>query len=386
MLRARSAASVGILAIALFSSAAHAQTDEGFVDKAKQWAEDHQIVGRLNGEVDGWYPRFGGMTRGGGFAVGPGYRTHIGTVLLDVSAGLSTKAYKAADAKVRWIDAFNHKVEFWTKYRWEDFTQEDFYGMGPTTRLATRTNYDYRSHNITAEGLFKPTSWLRTGAVIGYLDPSVGVGHDANYPTIAAIFTDADAPGLAEQPDFIHTTVFTDVDYRDSRGNPRSGGFYHAAFGVWDDHSLDAYDFRRLDLNAWQHVPVSADKRHVVSGHIGASFTNNETGDRVPFYFLPYVGGVDTVRGLKEFRFKDENALWMSAEYKWVAMKYVSLAGFVDAGKVARNWQDLKLSGLRRGYGFGVRVHTEKETFARLDFGAGGGEGWHTFLKLGAGF
>jgi len=32
---------------------------DGFVEKAKHWAEDHQIVERLNGDVDGWYPRLG---------------------------------------------------------------------------------------------------------------------------------------------------------------------------------------------------------------------------------------------------------------------------------------------------------------------------------------
>src|SRR5687767_11082678 len=53
-------------------------SDDGFVGKAKNWAEEIQLVERLNGDVDGWYPRLGGMTRGGGFAIGPGYRTHFG--------------------------------------------------------------------------------------------------------------------------------------------------------------------------------------------------------------------------------------------------------------------------------------------------------------------
>ena len=108
------------------SAAAPPQEDGGgFVDKAKNWAEKHQIVERLNGDVDGWYPRLGGMTRGGGFAIGPGYRFHAGDVLVDLSAGVSLKSYKAVDAKVRWVQAFNERVEFWTNYRYEDFPQEE---------------------------------------------------------------------------------------------------------------------------------------------------------------------------------------------------------------------------------------------------------------------
>src|SRR5687768_9335301 len=67
--------------------------DSGFVDKVKQWAEDTRIVDRLSGDVDGWYPRLGGMTRGSGFAIGPGYRFHIGDVFVDLSGAYSLKAY-----------------------------------------------------------------------------------------------------------------------------------------------------------------------------------------------------------------------------------------------------------------------------------------------------
>ena len=130
------------------------------------------------------------------------------------------------------------------------------------------------------------------------------------------MFADVEAPGLLEQPNFLHTTFFADVDYRDQRGRPRSGGFYHVSFGIWDDRTLEHYDFRRFDVNASQWFPLDARKTHVIVGRFGASYVNNETGERVPFYFLPYIGGVDTVRSFREFRFKDENALWMTAEYR----------------------------------------------------------------------
>jgi hypothetical protein len=365
------------------SSEAEAQDRPGFVKKVTDWAERNQIAERLSGDVDGWYPRLGGMTRGSGFSLGPGYRVHVADIRLDVSAGYSIKSYKAVDAKVRWLHAFGDRLELWTNYRFEDFPQEDYFGRGLRSELGTRTSYDFDSHEISAQGLFKATRWLRVGTTVGFMSPEVGPGTDSNFPSIEELFTDISAPGLAQQPDFLHTTIFADIDYRDERGNPRSGGFYRAAFGVWDDRTLEQYDFRRFDVDLWQFVPLVAAKTHVLSGHLGASFVNNETGDRVPFYFLPYVGGVDTVRSLHEFRFRDENALWMSAEYRWVVQKYVSLATFFDAGKVSGNYQDITARGLKKGFGFGVRLHTRRQTLARLDFGTGGGEGWKVFLKLG---
>ena len=360
--------------------------EPGFAEKAKQWADDHQLMGRLNGDVDGWYPRFGGMTRGGGFAFGPGYRLHWHEVLVDLSVGISTKTYKAADVKVRWLQALNDRLELWTNYRYEDFPQEDYFGPGPTTLQSNRTSYDFDGNQIRAIGLFKPVRWLRLGTELGYMAPDVGEGSDPNYPSLEQIFSDAQAPGLNEQPGYVYTTFFTDIDYRDQPGRPRSGGFYHVAVGLWNDRTFERYDFKRVDASASQFVPLDVAKRHVIMGRVGLTTTNNSAGSRVPFYFLPYVGGVDTVRAFHEFRFRDENALWMTAEYQLTLLKWVSVATFIDAGKVAHTWDDIGLTGLKRGYGFGARFHSDRQAFARVDVGTGGGEGWRVFLKLGSAF
>ena len=356
---------------------------DGFITKAKRWSDEHQLMGRLNGDVEGWYPKLGGMTRGSGFAIGPGYRKEVGGgIFIDASVGLSTKVYKTADLKVRWLQALDEKVEFWTRFRYEDFPQEDFFGIGPSSSEANRTSYDFDSNDITALGFIRPTPWLKVGAEVGYMTPRIGPGSDSKYPVLQEIFDDLDVPGLLEQPDFLHTTLFVDIDYRDRAGRPRSGGFYHVGVGFWDDRTMDRYNFKRFDANLQQYVPLDAGKKHVLLGRIGASYVNNAAGNRVPFYFLPYVGGVDTVRSFDEFRFKDENALWMTAEYNLTLMKWVSLAAFVDAGKVAPNWEQIQFSDLKKGYGFGARIHSNKMTFARVDFATGGGEGWTMFLKL----
>lgn len=368
------------------------EADEGFVDRledrAEEFADRTQIVERLSGDVDGWYPRLGGMTRGSGFAIGPGYRFHTfdDRIFVDLSAGISIKGYKAVDANVRWLQAFDERVELWTDFRYEDFPQEDFFGMGLSSSLENRTSYDFDSSDIAVRGLFTPVQWLRVGTTLGYMRPDIGPGTDRNYPSIEELFTDLQAPGLIAQPNFLHTTFFGEIDYRDQRGNPRSGGFYRSALGFWDDRTLEQFDHKRFDALAMQFVPLVPNKKHVLSGRVGLSYVNNETGERVPFYFLAYVGGVDTIRGYREFRFKDENAIWLGAEYKWTVLDYLSLVTFLDAGEVSPDWGDIDLRGLKKGYGFGFRVHSEKQTFARLDFGTGGGEGWQIFLKVGPSF
>ena len=362
--------------------------DQGFVAKLRRFADETQIVERLNGDIDGWYPRLGRMTRGSGLAFGPGYRLHAfdDRIFADLSAGISTKGYKTVDASVRWLQAFADRVELWTDFRYEDYPQEDFFGMGFSSRAENRTSYDYDSSNVNVRGLVRPVRWLQLGTSVGYLRPDVGPGADEAFPSIEQLFTDAEAPGLTAQPNFLHTTFFGELNLLDARGNPRSGTFSRTSFAIVDDQTRDQFDHRRFDMLVVHYVPLVASKKHVVSGRVGTSYVNNETGHRVPFYLLAYVGGVDTIRSYPEFRFKDENALWLSGEYRWVAFDHVSVIGFIDAGEVRRDWNDIDLTGLRKGYGFGFRVHSDKQTFARFDVGTGGGEGWQVFLKLGSEF
>ncbi len=362
------------------------QDDGGFLEKTIKWADDHQIMERLSGEIDGWYPRLGGMTRGSGFAVGPGYRTHLGSVFVDLSTAITFKNYKAVDAKVRWFQSSDERFEFWTNYRFEDFPQEDYYGRGMSSLESNRVSYDFDANDYSVIGLFKPKPWFEVGAQIGYTTPRIGPGTDKDFPSIEEVFPDLEAPGLLQQPDFLYTALFAEVDYLDETSRPRSGGFYHGALEFWDDRTLGVFNFKRLDALFTQYHPLDSDKKRVLLGRLGFSFTNNDVGDRVPFYYLPYVGGVDTIRAFHEFRFRDENAIWMTAEYIQQVMKWVSVAVFGDAGKVTPDWQDINFRGLKAGYGFGVRVHSTDQTFARIDFGGGGGEGWRMFLKLGPTF
>ena len=360
---------------------------DSFVDKLKNFADDIQIVDRLNGDIDGWYPRLGGMTTGSGLALGPGYRTHLfgDRIFVDGSAAITAKGYMAVDGQVEWLQSSYERVELWTNFRYQDFPQEDFFGLGGNSIRQSRSNYALTSTDFTAMGIFHARPWLRIGADLGYFNPTLGAGTDSNYPTTSALFSDVEAPGLDAQPSFLHTTTFAEIDYRDAPGNARSGGYYRGAFGWWDDRTLHGFDFGRFDGEVAQFIPLVT-KRHVFAARMGVSYVNNEADDRVPFYVLPYVGGSHTLRSVEEFRYTDENALFLNAEYRWGIIKHLDIAFFYDAGKVSHDWNDINLSDLKTGYGIGFRGGTTKRVFVRLDIGMGGGDGRQIFFKLGPSF
>jgi hypothetical protein len=353
------------------------------VEEARQWADDNKLVERMAGTVDGWYPRIGGIRRGSGVAGGVGYRMHAGNVLIDLSAAISVRNYQAFDAHVMWLESRSHRAQLWTDYAYDDLPQERYFGEGIDTIRDARASYGLRNNTVTLRGVLRPAARLQLTGQIGYMHPRLRRGNDDQYPPALEAFTEADAPSLLSQPAFVQTQVNADLDLRDVPGNARSGGVYHLGFGRWDARDRDQYDFRRIDATAAQYVPLTADKRHVIVGRLGVMAASADAGARVPFYFLPYVGGRDTVRSFVEYRFSGDDALWYGAEYMWNWRPFVSLAAFTDRGRVARTWDDLWSGDTKQGYGFSVLGHTSKQTFARLDVGFGGGEGWRFWVAFG---
>jgi outer membrane protein assembly factor BamA len=114
-----------------------------------------------------------------------------------------------------------------------------------------------------------------------------------------------------------------------------------------------------------------------VHGWVVTTPRDNETS--VPFYMLPSLGGANTLRSFTDYRFHDRNMLLANAELRIAMMTHVDLAMFADAGNVAARIQDLDLD--KQSYGAGLRFHTRRQTFARVDV-AQGSEGWRFLFRL----
>lgn len=354
------------------------------IERALLYIEEHRIIERLT-IADGWYPRIGGLTTGGGFAGGVGYRKHLfdDQLFVNTSVAASIRGYKQFVAQASYPTLWN-RLEIGGMFRWNDFPQEDFFGIGNDSLSTQRSNYSLESTDVGGLVALKLRPWLRFGTEMGYFSPTLSPGTDPRFPSTELVFTDTEAPGLLEQPAYLYKTLFVEIDYRDQPGNPRSGGLWRAKYGAWNDRDLERYDFGRFDAEAAHFFPIF-DKKRVIALRMGVSYVNNEPGDRVPFYFMPYIGGSDTVRGFKEFRFRDENVMFMNAEYRWEAFSGLDMALFVDVGEVSDKWETIDLRRAKKSYGLGFRFNNYKSVFMRFDVSVGG-EGTQIFFKFGPAF
>ena len=346
--------------------------------------EEKRVIERLN-PSEGFYLRLGGVTMGSGLGAGAGYRQRParGRLLLDTSAQWTTRHYKAAQAHVGWKPVPDRPVELSTGAAWYDFTQEDFFGLGRATSLGDRVSYRLEGLDTFVQLEARKAGWLVARGRVGLHRMTVDTGEDARFPSVEETFTDVTAPGLRNALTLTYAQSSAGVDTRDQPGNTRAGGLYNLSLGVFRDRSRNDFNFNRIDVTAMHVIPIFDKKRGIALNAI-ASRIDPVGASRVPFYLMPTVGGASSIRGFRDFRFRDAAAVNLNAEYRWEAFSGLDLALFVDAGDVGPTWRSLVGSNLKTSWGGGFRFNTNRRVFLRVDI-AGGREGtriWTTTRPL----
>ena len=269
--------------------------------------------------------------------------------------------------------------------RYRDFPEEDFFGLGPHSKLADRTDFSLTSSSYGAVGGYQFTSWLNLAGRAAYLTMSNGPGEDRKFPDIRERFDDLTAPGLNRQPDFLNLSSAALVDFRDRPGNPHSGGMFGISLSRFDDRGSEEFDFSRLAIDGRYYATLGSDQR-VMAFRFFTLFDDEDPGTRTPFYVQETLGGDGSLRGFRDFRFRDNNLLFLSAEYRWEASPAFELAFFYDRGKVFSKRSDFDFSGLEKGFGFGIRLKTPDSVLLRLDFARSREHSLRMHFKFGRSF
>lgn len=326
------------------------------------------------------YFTFGGLYPSGGLAPGVALRQAFGHARFNIGGAYSIRDYKLAHVSLDFPELAGNKIGIETRARWTDATQVPFYGVGNASDKDARVNYGLRMFEARGSAAFKPVPWYRIGAGIGVrrVEDRAGAGSRPSVETFPG-----PVPGLFGEARYTETSVFTAIDWRESPGYTRRGGLYSIALNDFRD-SGDRFGFRRLDAEIQQYLPVLKEQ-WVLAFRGLVQTTDADSGQAVPYYMLPTLGGARRHRGYSDFRFQDRHLLLLTGEYRWLPSRVLDMALFVDAGKVASERGDLDLDGLHTAYGLGFRIHGPTFTPLRLDI-ARAKEGIRVHLTGGVAF
>jgi outer membrane translocation and assembly module TamA len=317
------------------------------------------------GAGEGAYPWLGSVYPGGLLGIGAGYRRTIGdTGVMNVLAAWSFRNYKLARLDLKLPELAGRRVTIAPHAMWLDAPAVDFYGTGLDTTHDTTTTYAYAPAVIGGNAAVRVTDWF-----------IVGAGGEAQ-----SVETNLAAGDIR----YLIARAAAGIDWRLSPGYSRTGGLYRIEWAHHDARSGGPFAFDQIEAEGVQLVPLFR-QSSVLALRGLVTTTDTSGGNTVPVFMLPSLVGSNTLRGYPSWRFRDRHRLLLSGEYRWMASQVIDMAIFVDAGTVAARRGDLRLRGLKKDVGVGIRLHGPTFTAVRLDL-ARGTEGWVINLGGGAAF
>jgi len=361
--------------------------------------EEKSLFGKVSNIFNGpLHPIIRGVVAGGGLGVGLSYD-------FPTSGRWETVAQTVVTFRRYW------SAELETAYRGErgqvaayarirEMGQLSYFGPGIQSEVSDRTNFLLRDPVVGAVASTRVADWMAAGVRIEEIWPNVGRGRSTRHPSLEDRFSEHDAPGLNAQPRFGRYQGFLEFQAPAAVAqNLNQGGRYRIAYGLYDDQQFNRFNFTRIDVEARHKFAVFGPHRRLTL-HGWMATTEPRSGNAVPFYMQPTLGGGGevrsvgedligsdgsrhTLRGFDNYRFRDLNLMLLQAEYRIPVWGPVDASVFVDAGKVTARRADLNFSGLKRDYGFGISVMRGPNTVARTEFGFGGGEGMHVKVSFG---
>ena len=331
----------------------------------------------------GFYPYFGSVYSGGGFTLGAGYRRAFADRnLWNVNGLWSLKNYKLIQTDLTFPGRLRTSPTFTIRTGWRDATQVAYHGLGIDSP-EDQSNFRLKQGWLAGDAEIRPVQWTVFRGGVSYEAFDISEGASSTHPSIEEIHTPATAPGLGDNPNFLHAMASAGIDTRPAPGYARRGGLAEVSYHLYNDID-DVYTFDRVDGELVYHQPILREN-WVISVH-GLLQTTLDDSDVVPFFLLPSLGSGSTLRAYPSWRFRDRHSALFQAEWRWIPSRLaMDAAIFYDAGVVAPKFDQLNISDMRHDFGFGVRFHGPLTTPLRIEI-AKGDEGINVVFAGSAAF
>jgi hypothetical protein len=313
-----------------------------------------------------WHPFFENAYSGGGFTLGVGHINYVsGYNFIDLRGSWTLKNYKRLEGEFVAPRMFNRRGHLSVLGGWREAPEVGFYGIGPDTSTDDRTNYLFQQPYGSALLTLFPTRrvfMLRGGAEYSRWTQEPGKGSS---PSVEEVYTPETLPGLGAKVTYLHSQGTVGLDWRASPGYARRGAYVGAT--LHDYRARDElFGFHIAEYEGIAHLPILRET-WVLSFHARMQHASEKDGQQIPFFMLPALGGGSSLRGYSSWRFRDQNSLLLQAEWRIMVNRYLDLAFFYDAGKVAARTSDLDLDHLKDDYGVGLRFHGPFATPLRIE-------------------
>lgn len=261
-----------------------------------------------------------------------------------------------------------------------------FHGIGDLPERTAGSALD--PHDAAVETRFRQRRFLQLGR-FGYT-----IGHPGNLTKVGAtaIFNDRTfGPDTVDRSESIERTYDTSrlpgftrgarlleldgnvvVDTRDVPGATSSGVYLELFGGGVPNIGASDWHFWHYAAEATLYLDLYRKTRVLVLR--GAVEAVHGRYENIPFTDLPRLGGPNRLRGYQLDRFRDKRAAVATAEYHYPIHELLAGSFFVDAGRVAPDYEGLtRARDWRVGGGGGLILRSKSSVLFTLDVAYGEG-------------
>ena len=362
------------------------------------WVEGAGVIAMVTTLPDRIRPasiRIGGLGEhsgaGGGIGVALGQRD-VAAYGAGATANATTSGYQLHAAEV-WY-RLGPSLAATVDGQFRVNTRDEFYGVGNASAPGDRSDYDLRRLAGGVGLEWRPHDRVRVGGRAGWRRERAGGG--GRNPTVAnteLVFAASLPPAFDVSYRYLRPSM--EVAWDGRRATPRG------VLGAWVS-TLYAYnrvvnagtsvpDVRFHELGGEAHAYASlGGLRRILALRTWLEVRRAERGT-IPFHRLAAIGGSRDLRAFPSTRFRDNDGLLLTAEYRYRvwederAANGLDMVLFVDQGAVAPNlFAGLRANDFHSGYGIGVRL-TGKAVLGRVEV-AHGREGTRLLVRAGPPF
>ncbi|MEO7190745.1 MAG: hypothetical protein ABI051_06780 [Vicinamibacterales bacterium] len=295
-----------------------------------------------------------------------------------------------------------------------------YFGLGPSSARSDKAVYGLR-HIVAGGSVIAPVNGWQPArrlnlSVVAELNArffTVRDGTSDDVPPVSTRFSRATAPGLDDQPAFFQMGEGV-------RLMPRIGRYFglnyllgtqqfvaadeHSSFQRWRldlGHDITFYGTSRpadvRDTNtpndcatspgADRCAPVSRNRRGSLNLRVLYLTSSTASGQQVPFYLQPTLGGSDingrpSLPSYEDYRFRAPNLLLLQQTVEHSIWGPVGAWLQADEGQVALARGDLWLGSLKRTIAAGLTIRAGGFPMLVVSYATGGGEGHHVAFTM----
>ncbi|NQU05846.1 MAG: BamA/TamA family outer membrane protein [Calditrichaeota bacterium] len=257
---------------------------------------------------------------------------------------------------------------------YQKLTRESFYGFGMSSRLSDESSYSLEQTSIEAVLSHNLLKELEGNLLVGYTLSGTGRGYDNSLPSTKDDETVETLPGIESIASLVKVQIGLDYDSKNRQGNPSGGYEASLKAGLYQEVTDDKFGFYKLSVDARRYLHLFYNRVLVL--RMAAEINEAILDQMIPFYYLGELGREETIRGYERGRFRENNMLLASLEYRFPIWHFwdekgIDMILFTDTGQVsAEILNDNVLNNFRTCFGFGFRLWDwEDGTVAKLQVG-----------------